>query len=343
MTHIFISHAVADKALADKFTTFLKEAIGVPSDSIFCSSVDGHGNPLGVDFNEYMQKKIRRPELVILLMSPRYMESWFCLMELGATWAKSLNALPVIVPPTNFDVVSSTLGLRQGWKIDDNNKLIELRQMIQQTNISLEKRNEHDWEKKRTAWKVDLKRLLKNLAPATNVPASEYTALQDELVGLKQELEKLQECYSEAGETIDELKAAKDPVAVKAIMATKTDFDADHHFEELIEVIASLQPKVSACFYRNLIMDLYGKAIPIDWYDPDQKADAESAIQYNILDKDTTNEYLWDSSKLRKVRAAVDNLDNFLQSQEAEELLKKHENADITMETDNLEFWEEFL
>jgi|GEM_PF-6445125 len=52
---------------------FLKEAIGVPSAAIFCSSVDGHGIPLGDDFNEYIKKQIQKPKLVILLMTPRYM------------------------------------------------------------------------------------------------------------------------------------------------------------------------------------------------------------------------------------------------------------------------------
>jgi len=47
MARIFISHAVADKKLAEAFTKFLKEAIGVPAADIFCSSVDGHGIPTG--------------------------------------------------------------------------------------------------------------------------------------------------------------------------------------------------------------------------------------------------------------------------------------------------------
>lgn len=156
MTDIFISHVVADKALADKFVAFLKEAIGVPAKSIFCSSIDGQNIPLGDDFNEYMKKQIQKPKLVILLMTPRYMESWFCLMELGATWAQSLKALPVVVPPIQFDVISSTLGLKQGWSIDNNAKLIDLRQMVQATGITLEHRTEHDWEKKRAVWKADL-------------------------------------------------------------------------------------------------------------------------------------------------------------------------------------------
>lgn len=343
MTDIFISHAVADTALANKFVAFLKEAIGVPAKSIFCSSVDGQNIPFGDDFNDYMKKQIQSPKLVILMMTPCYMESWFCLMELGATWAKSLKALPIVVPPVKFSAVSSTLGLKQGWSIDNDAKLIDLRQMIQRTGIAPEPRTEHDWERKRAAWKVDLRKLLKNLAPATNVPASEHKALQDELAELKQELASLQDVYDEASETIEELKAAKDPVAVKAIMSKKTGFNAETRFNEILKTISDLRPKVSIYFYRNLIMDLYGKAAPIVWYDSDQKSDAEMAIQYNIMDPEVPHAYLWGGKKLAKVRAAVRALDEFLESGEAADFVKERESAGDTMDTDDLEFWEDNL
>ncbi|MER8638786.1 TIR domain-containing protein [Mesorhizobium sp. M0114] len=343
MTDIFISHAVADAALANKFVAFLKEAIGVPAKSIFCSSVDGQNIPFGDDFNDYMKKQIQSPKLVILMMTPCYMESWFCLMELGATWAKSLKALPIVVPPIRFSAVSGTLGLKQGWSIDNDAKLVDLRQMIQGTGTALEPRTEHDWDKKRAAWKVDLKKLLKNLAPATNVSASEHKALQDELAELKQELAGLQDVYDEASETIEELKAAKDPVAVKAIMSKKTSVDAEARFKEILKTIVDLRPRVSIYFYRNLIMDLYGKAVPIVWYDSDQKSNAEMAIQYNIMDPDPPHAYLWRGKKLKKVQAAVRALDEFLESEEAADFVKEHESSGNTMDTDDLEFWEDNL
>ena len=84
MSEIFISHAVADKKLAKALVTFLKEAIGVPEKSIFCSSVKGHDIPLGADFNKYMKDKIQNPKLVILLITETYLERHFCLMELGS-------------------------------------------------------------------------------------------------------------------------------------------------------------------------------------------------------------------------------------------------------------------
>jgi len=340
MTEIFISHAVADKALADKFVAFLKEAVGVPAKSIFCSSIDGQNIPLGDDFNVYMRKQIQSPKLVILLMTPRYMESWFCLMELGATWAKSLKALPIVVPPNKFSVISATLGLKQGWSIDNYAKLIDLRQTIRSADVTLEPRTEHDWDKKRAAWKVDLKKLLKSLAPATSVLAADHKIVVDELDALKKELAALQEAYEDATETIDELRATKDPVAVKAIINRKKSFDPQTRFNELMDEISKLRPGVSIRFYRNMIMDRYGKAAAVNWYDHDQRADAESAIQYNIMEPDQPHGYLWDGKKLKKIAAAIKSLEDFLDSEEAAGLVKDRESNGDSMDTDDLEFWE---
>ncbi|WP_163269341.1 hypothetical protein [Chelativorans alearense] len=70
--------------------------------------------------------------------------------------------------------------------------------MIQKTGITLEPRSEHDWDKKRTAWKADLSRFLKNLAKPTSVTADQHETLKAEFEELKQELESLQESYQEA-------------------------------------------------------------------------------------------------------------------------------------------------
>ncbi|WP_249702590.1 toll/interleukin-1 receptor domain-containing protein [Altererythrobacter sp. KTW20L] len=114
MADIFVSHATADKALARLLVDLLKEGIGVPGSAIFCSSLKGHGVPFTADFNHYMKDQIQQPKLVFLLMTPAYLESSFCLMELGAAWAKSLKALAIVVPPVGFDVVTKTLGLKAG-------------------------------------------------------------------------------------------------------------------------------------------------------------------------------------------------------------------------------------
>jgi len=211
---IFISHAVADKKLAIKFTLFLKEAIGVPEAEIFCSSVPGHGIPQGEDFNAYIKDQIQEPKLVILLMTPAYMESWFCLMELGAAWAKSSKTLPVVVPPTDFNAVNSTLGTKQAWRIDSHGGLIDLRDLVRKQVQDLESRSDHTWEAKRAEWIAELPAILAKLDGPKKVDAAKFEDISEQLASRSVEIEALQQMRRADAERIARLEAAKDPAEV---------------------------------------------------------------------------------------------------------------------------------
>ena len=126
-------------------------------------------------------------------------------------------------------------------------------------------------------------------------------------------------------------------------MSKKGGFSAEDRFAELMEAISAVRPKVSMPFYLNLIMDRYGKAVDVNWSYLDQKEDAQSAIQYNIMNSDPPYDYLWNGSRLKKVAAAIAALEEFLESEEAEDFVSSREKAGKTMDTDDLEFWEENL
>jgi hypothetical protein len=174
MSEIFVSHATADQRLAKLLVDFLKEAVGVPTASIFCSIVKGHDIPLGEDFNDYMKRCIQDPKIVIIRMTPAYVESLFCLMELGAAWAQGATNLAVVVPPIDFQTVTKTLGLKQAWNIADKKGLIDFRSSIRKAIPKLESRSEHTWDEKRMQWSVDLKKVLPKLQQATKIDAQRY-------------------------------------------------------------------------------------------------------------------------------------------------------------------------
>jgi hypothetical protein len=327
--------------LADKFVAFLKEAIGVPAKSIFCSSVNGHGIHLGIDFNAYMRDEIQKPKLVILLITPRYLESSFCLMELGATWAKSLVALPIVVPPVDFSFVKSTLGLVQSWKIDDHSKLIDLRIKVKETGIRLEERIPHDWDSKREVWKNNLHDLLQNLAPRTNVPAEDHGALQKELEETKKQLEYQKQNNENQKELITKLKAAKDSDVVKNILSDSGASSPDDRFKQLMKNISTKKPdRINDYFFRNIIMDRYGRANPINYYNNDEKDFAEKAKQLKIMDTEHPYDYLWNENRLKKLADAIKELENFLESEEAEDFISQCERQDKIIDVEDIEFWE---
>ena len=54
------------------------------------------GIPGGTNFVDHIKSQIQKPDLILLMLSPNYMESMFCLCELGAGWAMSHDMIPII-------------------------------------------------------------------------------------------------------------------------------------------------------------------------------------------------------------------------------------------------------
>lgn len=133
---IFISHATADKELVDALVDLLQTGIGVPHDQIFCTSLEGHGIPEGEDFADFIRDKLQGAGHVIMVITPRYYESAFCLCELGATWIQSGSAFPLIVPPLGFSDMKAVLSGVQAGLINDASKLDNLRDRLKQRSYS---------------------------------------------------------------------------------------------------------------------------------------------------------------------------------------------------------------
>ena len=132
---IFISHAAKDKKLADLLVDFLETGTPLTSNDIFCSSLEGLGIPTGKNFIEYIKEEIQTPETVILLLSPNYFASQFCLCELGASWALSHNVLPLLVPPLTYDDIEGVLSGIQINKINDLDGINHFIMALKQRNI----------------------------------------------------------------------------------------------------------------------------------------------------------------------------------------------------------------
>lgn len=341
MAAIFISHAVADTKLAKLLTDFLKEAIGVPHDEIFCSSVAGHGVPVTKDFNNYMKQQIQQPKLVLLLMTPSYMESAFCLMELGAAWAQSHNTLPIVVPPVSFSEVTKTLGLIQALDITKQSAVIDVRKAVQATNIALENRDDHVWENKKAEWVKASKKVVVKLAPATKVGAADYQKALDTINEQQGEITGLEKLVDDKESLIEKLKAAKDKADVKAILKEAQGAnDPEAIFDELMANVTEALPSVARVVKMHIIMDHYGKASKIDW--DNDRQEFEGAIQRNVLNNDDGNSVAWNRKSMPKLEKALKALDKFLASEEGEAFAKSRP-ADEPTESDDREFWDRHI
>jgi hypothetical protein len=336
MSEVFISHAVADQRLAKLLVDFLKEAIGVPTGAIFCSSVNGHDIPLGEDFNEYIKQKIQKPKLVILLMTPAYVESLFCLMELGAAWAQSATSLAIVVPPIEFQTVSKTLGLKQAWKITDRNKLIDLRDLVRKAVSKLETRSEHTWEDKRRQWNIDLKKILPKLQQASKVDAGKHKEVVAELKETSEEVERLETELAKLQEEYEELEKLKNKEEVKAHKRRKSGSKALlDEFDDLIEAVDKTKPRASKVVLRHLIADHFDRAGTIDWMN--DRPEFEDAVKYGLTSPDD-GRVQWGRDKLRSFRTAIQAVQTFLDSEEGNKVRELQE-SDVPMDPDDLEFW----
>lgn len=116
---IFLSHATADKALAD----LLRDALilgGVPEDRIFYSSDRVTGIPSGNDIGTFLRNSLRNAGLIIELLSETFLTRPMCLMEFGAAWALGTPTYPIIVPPLTQNQVIAQIGnIRLGGLASD--------------------------------------------------------------------------------------------------------------------------------------------------------------------------------------------------------------------------------
>ena len=104
---IFISHSSEDKELVLLFVDLLSQGFHIDKNDIFCTSMD-NSLRVGEDFIKNIKEELHDSEIVIFLITPNYIASNFCVMEMGAAWAYKNNIIPIIVPPLDFNVLNDT-------------------------------------------------------------------------------------------------------------------------------------------------------------------------------------------------------------------------------------------
>ena len=82
---IFISHSSKDK-FVKSFVDFLT-SLGINPNDIFCSSLEGQGVKNGTRINDSVRKEFNASDLKVYLISHNFLESTYCVQELGALWS----------------------------------------------------------------------------------------------------------------------------------------------------------------------------------------------------------------------------------------------------------------
>lgn len=116
---IFISHSSKDIDFVKSYVeNILLLGLDIPSDRIFCSSMEGQGVKSGQYIPDRLKEEINKSSLVLLFVSKNYKSSEICLNEVGAAWAtlKKESVIPLLLPNTEFSELGfldlSRLGLK---------------------------------------------------------------------------------------------------------------------------------------------------------------------------------------------------------------------------------------
>ena len=93
---IFISHSSKNINIVEPLVDFLK-ALGIKSDQIFCSSIEGNGVKNGLRIPDECKKQIQAANLVVYLIT-----NDFFIIVTPLTYFSSIQAIPGKVLPSRY-------------------------------------------------------------------------------------------------------------------------------------------------------------------------------------------------------------------------------------------------
>lgn len=125
ISKIFISHNSNDKEIVECYIEFF-ESIGLNPKQIFCSSFSPYDIPLGENPMEYIKNEFNNDVLALFILTKNFFDSPICMCEMGAAWVKAHRSIPIIVPPLNYEDIKGVIKDKQGFKINDDEKINSL-------------------------------------------------------------------------------------------------------------------------------------------------------------------------------------------------------------------------
>lgn len=333
---VFISHAVKDKDLVKEIVDLIEEGMGVPEDEIFCSSLNGYGIPSGKNFVTYIKEQLLEPKIVVLILTPAYFESKFCVSELGAAWIKSHGIFPILVPPLlQYGDVKDVLLGTQVAKIDDDIKYNELLETLKAA-LDFKPKSLTKWDTKRRAFLKALGPILSRVAGPTVVAASDYQAKIDQLAEAQAELDASEAEIRQLKERLAATEALKDKDQVAALRADD-DAEVSEHFNTLTDEIKEFKSVLrSREVMKFVLCDHYDKPYKIDWYW--YREEFEAAARFGFIVLEDGERVVWSKRQMKSLKTKLDELDSFVAEHEKE--LQAADEHDTPLEPADQDFWE---
>lgn len=322
---IFISHAVSNKDLADKLVDLLETGIGISDSDIFCSSLEGLGIPSGTNFVDFIRTQISQPKVVIMLLTPEYFNSEFCLCELGASWILSHKIIPLLVPPLEYSDIKAVLKGVQVLKIENKSDLNVMQGELT-VSLNIKGKSFARWEVKRDSFLKELSKYLDSYKPEKKISKEDYESLERRYNDAVNEMKSMEEEISQKNDLVEKLKKLKDSNNVKKIIFES--LESKDQFEELIKkakkAVRPLPSIVRVALFHYFRDEKLGR--PGFGYDTERDQIKEAVEEDFLEDKEDGFVVVEEDPKISNAISALDEVQHFLwkiDSSESEDGIEK--------------------
>lgn len=258
---VFISHAVADLPLIKDLRKLLQSVVGLqPNLEIFQSSAPG-AIPPGTNFAQYIRSELDDSTFVVAVVTPAYLESQFCMAELGAVWfSAEKDFFPICAPGVDFGDLNGTLLGIQAARLDERPAVADLLQRVaKHFNREYYAATADD---EMTTFEVTLAVRLADLQGPTRVPASKVDELEAKLATLGQALVQAQDAAAKQEETIAEVIAAKSAAEAEE-RARAVDDSVQLQIKELVAEARYAVGQIPVAVAKTLPDALRGVSSPL--------------------------------------------------------------------------------
>lgn len=152
---VFISHSSKDKEFVEALVELL-EGIGLNDQTLFCSSIDGYGIPLGENIFDYLKAQFQEHEIfVVFVHTPNYYQSPVCLNEMGAAWVLQADYCSILSKQMKFEDMKGVVTPNEICvKVDNSDapaRINELKERLTEI-FNLPEIKANHWERKRNAF-----------------------------------------------------------------------------------------------------------------------------------------------------------------------------------------------
>lgn len=306
---------------------------------IFCTTLPGMKIPAGTpNYIEAIRKEVEKPDLVILVISPNYLESKFCLCELGAAWALGLPLFPFVVPPLKKSEVKATLAVTQSGLITDSDFLDEFRDKVKEfhsTSVTT-----GAWNAAKDAFLKVIPRIIAALPAPETVAKSLLDKAQQDFAQATEEIVKRDTEIEKLSAHIAALEKLKDRAGVAKVRAEYSD-DAAELASLINEAKAALKKLQSATPYV-LFCDL--KGVPVI-FNSSSNPQVDAAVGANEIQYDDQGfRPNFGKAKVASASEAIEALNGFIRDTDHEDAVS-HFEAEEDTELDLHDFgcWRELF